>query len=436
MERIALFLVLGAFLTGSMYAVSMQRDTRDADSALSRQQFRELSRQTARIGLTTTARRLAADASTSWVPSTYNVASASHDGGTYSVTVQSVGGSTDTVDVFVMGVYGPDTTQIDARYKRAFDTEGAPPPFRSVILADDLDHNAGTIQASALDPDFNANVHVNHSLSTNGYDFDVEGYGTYSNPASQAAFQSADFTPGVDYNGLEPDVLQVPRIEVPDTLLSSGDPTVTLVHPGDLILEPSTSGIQAYNVWDRVYNPASGRCYDASPPANCFGPGGTPMIGTEVAFVWYVEGDVRIRDTEFVYASGASTPPAGSPKIVIYAAGDPMTAALGSIELQGVVEGPVANGQTSLLFRASGSIEVQGSSDITASLWSPQEIRFAGTPAVTGNILAREVTFDGIGTLPLRYAPPSPAITAPGFKNTAAVGPELIGYAEWTTPSP
>ena len=127
MERIVLFLVLGAFLTGSMYAYNIQRNATDADAALWSYQYQELARDAALAGLDRTVAALARDAHAPWPsPSTYSLSSTAHGTGFYEVSVQSVGGSTDTLDVYVTGINGPDTMRIDARYRRAPDDHETP----------------------------------------------------------------------------------------------------------------------------------------------------------------------------------------------------------------------------------------------------------------------------------------------------------------------
>jgi len=216
MERIVLFLVLGAFLTGSMYAYNIQRNATDADAALWSYQYQELARDAALAGLDRTVAALARDAHAPWPsPSTYSASSTAHGSGFYEVSVQSVGGSTDTVDVYVTGINGPDTMRIDARYRRAPDDHETPPPFRTVLLADDLtlDGDDIVVRSNALNR--NASIHVNETLNLDQFDLDVHGYGTFTTPGSDE-FDVADFLPDIDYNGAEPNVLQIPEIPVPD----------------------------------------------------------------------------------------------------------------------------------------------------------------------------------------------------------------------------
>jgi len=426
MERIVLFLVLGAFLTGSYFTMSVERNTMDADQALSDYHHKKLSREVAVAGLRTTVRKLAEASGSPWVtPSNFSATSTPHNGGSYEVTVEDIGAG-DTVDVYVLGMYGPDTTRIDARYKRAFDTEGVPPAFRSVILTDTLLQISGNITVTTLDANLNANVHTNGSLSTNGNAFLVEGYGTYSDPNGNNTAQPNNFVPKNDYNGTESNVLQIPEVQIPNAEMDVTDPDVTYEEPvNNLIFESNQNNNPIL-----IDIPAKAATLCASPPANGFNASqcvdangdGFLDLGRTKAFVWYVRGNISLKNVEV------------TGNVVFYAdAYRTMNGAVsGGIALdRRVVGGLNADNETMTMLRTPGSVDVDGNDEIVASIWASQQVTFHGTPTMTGNILSPEARFEGNGNFLMTYAAPSSIITDPGYQTITPVGPVLIGYAEW-----
>ncbi len=428
MERIVLFLVLGAFLTGSYFTMSVERNTLDADQALNDYHHKKLSREVAVAGLRTTVRKLAEASDSPWTTaSSFSATSTPHSGGTYEVDVRVIG-TGDTVDVYVLGTYGPDTTRIDARYERAFDTEGVPPAFRSVILTDDLLQISGNITVTTLDANLNANVHTNGTLSTNGNAFVVEGYGSYSDPNGNQTTQADNFQPSPDYNGSESNVVQIPPVQIPDATLEKTHADVTYAwnQPDYIQTTNNNNAPIAINVIQMgdtyCSNPASAptgfvvaHCGDANGD-------GLNDLGRTKAFVLWAERSVQLKN---VHITGNA---------VFYAHNQNTTGVPGvmGIEIDRVVRGELnSDNETMTMLRTPGNINVHGNDEIRASIWANGEVTFHGTPTMTGNILSPTANFEGNGNFALTYAAPSSIITDPGYQNITPVGPVLIGYAEW-----
>ena len=428
MERIVLFLVLGAFLTGSMYTLNVESNTRDADDALQRYQYKELARDAALAGLRRTVASLARNAHTPWSGhASYDLGRTPYGDGAYEVDVQTVAGQADTVDVYVLGIFGPDSIRIDARYERAQDLGGVPPAFRSVILTEDLLQVRGNITITTLDPGLNANIHTNDELRTNGNSFIVEGYGTYANASSTS--QPDNFQPRVDYNGPESNVLQVPEITLPDARLDSNDADVHWVDTDnwpDLVLEPDPGFPTAVlNIQDEIYGPG-GFCTDGRiPPSVCW-QDGNPVLGDTQAFVWWVAGNidmtnVQVQGNVVLYADGYRT-----------INGTPDAAPGAGLLLEDDIAGEInADDQTQLMLRTAGEAHIRGNDRVIGSIWANGDVTFYGTPDFYGNVLTPEARFEGLGDFTLTYAAPSTLITTPGYRNDDPIGPVLIGYAEW-----
>jgi hypothetical protein len=432
MERIVLFLVLGAFLSGSLFTLNIQQNTRDADDALNRYQYKQLARQAAHAGLEHTVGLLAMAANSPWSTSAsaYDLPSTDYGLGTYEVDVQPVGTGTDTVDVYVLGIHGPDSIRVDARYERAMDIGGIPPAFRSMILTNEVIQLSGNITISSIDPSHNANIHTNGQLQTNGNAFIVEGYGSYSDPAGNQTRQADNFVPRTDYNGEESNVLQVPEMVLPEARLEPTHPDVTWV---DTLLNvtygSSGNTLEVIDIQQKIYNPATGLCTRGQiPPDRCYRDG-QPVLGTVEPFVWWVEGNVSLQNVQI------------NGNVVLYADGlcnanGSVSAGDGFIIRDDVIGGvtpptPQPGNQTRLMLRTPGNINIHGNDQITASIWADGEITFHGTPDFVGNILSPQANFEGNGDFELVYAAPSRLITTPGLSNIAPIGPRLIAYAEW-----
>lgn len=424
MERIVFFLALGAFLTGSVVMLAMEQNSANADSALNSYQYKELAREAAYVGLRATVRDLARESDAPWTsPSSFDISNTSYRAGSYEVSLETVGTSGDTVDVYSVGMYGPDTILVDARYKRAFDTQGIPPAFRSVILTDTLLQLDGNITVTTLDSDLNANVHTNGSLSTNGNAFLVEGYGSYS--GSSDTNQPDNFQPKQDYNGAESNVVEVPRMDIPDASLDSGHVDVTYIEPSQNLVKSTNDNSNPITI--DVRTKAENLCATGEiPPSKCGDEDGDGLIdlGRSKAFVWWVSGEIELQNVE-VYGNA-----------VFYADANRMvnggtpTSGMG-FEIDRRVVGELTNNQTHLMLRTPGSIDVYGNDEIIASLWANEQVTFHGTPDMTGNILSPNAQFEGSGDFNLTYAAPTSIITDPGDTNLYPVGPILIAYAEW-----
>ena len=145
-------------------------------------------------------------------------------------------------------------------------------------------------------------------------------------------------------------------------------------------------------------------------------------LGRTKAFVWYVRGNVSLKNVEV------------TGNVVFYAdAYRTMNGAVsGGIGLDRRVVGQLnADNETTTMLRTPGGIDVYGNDEILASIWANQQVTFHGTPDMTGNILSPDARFEGNGNFTMTYAAPSSIITDPGFQNISPVGPVLIGYAEW-----
>lgn len=417
MERIVLFLVLGAFLTGSLYMLTVQSNALDADQALSTYQYQELAREAALTGLNNTVRKLANDSHGPWsTASTYRQTSTPFgSGGSYEVDVRAVGATGDTVDVYVTGIFGPDTMRIDARYKRAMDTEGIPPAFRSVILTDSLIQMSGNITITTLDSDFNANIHTNGEIQTNGNAFLVEGYGTYSDPNGGVTNQPDNFVPKVDFNGDESNVVQIPEISIPDATMPFPPQPSEIHHISLIEYEYNGSSTVPLNVDGLLYGTSSttGWCYDGTIAAShCF-ENGQEVLGKTKAFVWATTGSVKLKNVQI------------DGNVVLYGQA-------GIVIKDDVIGGLTSPGQeTMLMLRTPGAVDIYGNDQIRASIWANGQVTFHGTPDLTGNILSPYAQFASFGNFTLTYAAPSSIITKPGYSNIDPVGPVLISYAEW-----
>lgn len=425
MERIVLFLALAAFLTGSIVMLNMEQNSAGADGALTEYQSKAFARQAAHAGLRTTVRQLARASDAPWTaPTSFNLSNTSYEVGSYEVTLQSVGPTGDTVDVFATGIYDEDTVYVDARYKRAFDLEGTPPAFRSVILTDQLLQISGNIHISTLDPTLNANVHTNGSLSTNGNAFLVEGYGSYS--GSGHTNQPDNFQPKVDYNGAESNVLEIPAIDIPDASLDSSHADVSYIEPAQNLVNVSNQNHNPIQI--DVRTKADNLCATGEiPPSKCTDADGDGLIdlGRSKAFVWWVSGTIDLQNVEIagnavLYADANRMANGGTPT-----SGD-------GIEVDRRVVGTLSDeDETQLMLRTPGSIDVYGNDEIVATMWTNDQATFHGTPDMIGGILSPEAHFSGHGNFNLTYAAPSSVITDPGDTNLYPVGPVLIAYAEW-----
>jgi hypothetical protein len=430
MERIVLFLVLGAFLTGSMYAYNVQENAKDADAALWSYQYQELARDAALAGLDRTEAALARDAHAPWgSPGVYARGETPYGNGSYQVYVHGVGGSTDTMDVYVVGVHGPDTMRIEARYVRAMDDHETPPAFRAVMVADELELEGDDITVRSSASGRNASIHVNERLDNDAFDLDVHGYGTFSALGGDA-FDVDDFLPNVDYNGAEPNVLQIPEIPVPSAQADSFSQHGVIPFTDPVFEFENTSGGVAFVSTDSLVaeNCTSGDL----PPASCqLGPNGRYIVGNSVPLIYYVYGSIILEDVQI------------QGNLVMYARGDGVTGGNPAITVRGVVQGDNVDGTGRLLLRSPEAIRIDKDGATRASVWSNTriEITDAGsagslgtvTPGFVGTLLARDITFDlnSADDYDLTYLPPSPLVTAPGYQNDHPVGPRLIAYAEW-----
>ena len=426
MERIVLFLVLGAFLTGTMYAYNVQQNTTDADAALWSYQYQELARDAALAGLDRTTAAMARDAHNPWPsPGTYARGSTPHGAGSYEVYVYNVGASGDTIDVYVVGVHGPDTMRIEARYRRAPDDHETPPAFRAVMVADNLELDGDDITIRSGASGRNASLHVNERLDMGAFDLDVHGYGTFST-AGGDAFDLNDFLPNVDYNGAEPNVLQIPEIPVPDADMDSLD--AVLFHSGTLAFPPPPSGGIGIVSTDSIVaeNCTSGDL----PPASCqLGEDGRYLVGNSVPLVWFVNGNINLENIQV----------AGN--VVMYANGNNGVSGDPAITVEGIVQGANVDGTGRLMLRSPEPIRIDKDGTVRASVWSNTSIEITSasgstttpSPGLVGTLLARDILFNlsSADDYDLTYLPPSPLVTAPGYRNDDPVGPELIAYAEW-----
>jgi len=426
MERIVLFLVLGAFLTGSMYAYNIQQNAKDADAALWSYQYQELARDAALAGLDRTVSALSQDAHAPWSsPDTYTRGETPHGNGSYQVYAHSVGGSHDTIDVYVVGVHGPDTMRIEARYLRSMDDHETPPAFRAVMVADNLELEGSDITVRSNASDRNASIHVNERLDMGAFDLDVHGYGTFSTPGGDA-FDVNDFLPNVDYNGAEPNVLRIPAIPVPNARMDSSH--AVLFHTGVFQFENTSGGVAFVSTDSLVAeNCTSGDL----PPASCqLGPDGRYLVGNSIPLVYFVHGRILLEDVQI------------EGNIVMYANGNGVTSGNPAITARGVVQGGNVDGTGRLLLRSPEPIHLDKDGAVRASVWSDSQIEIGDvgsssfattTPGFVGTLLARNLIFNlnAADDYDLTYLPPSPLVTAPGYRNNHPVGPRLIAYAEW-----
>lgn len=430
MERIVLFLVLGAFLTGSMYAYNVQENAKDADAALWSYQYQELARDAALAGLDRTVAELAQDAHAPWgSPSVYARGETPHGNGSYQVYVHAVGGSNDTMDVYAVGVHGPDTMRIEARYLRSMDDHETPPAFRAVMVADNLELEGDDIIVRPSTADRNASIHVNERLDMDAFDLDVHGYGTFSTLGGDS-FDVNDFLPNVDYNGAEPNVLQIPNIPVPRARADSFSVNGVVAHTvSPFRFEENPSGGVAFVSTQSLVEE---HCTtgDLLPSSCQRGPDGRYIVGNSIPLIYYVYGTIVLEDVQI------------EGNLVMYATGDGTGSGNPAITVRGVVQGGNVDGTGRLLLRSPEPIHIDKDGAVRASVWSDSqiEIRDVGpsslgttTPGFAGTLLARTIEFNlnAGDDYDLTYLPPSPLITAPGYQNDHPVGPRLIAYAEW-----
>jgi hypothetical protein len=275
----------------------------------------------------------------------------------------------------------------------------------------------------------NASIHVNERLDNDAFDLDVHGYGTFSALGGDA-FDVDDFLPNVDYNGAEPNVLQIPEIPVPSAQVDSFSQHGVIPFTDPVFEFENTSGGVAFVSTDSLVaeNCTSGDL----PPASCqLGPNGRYIVGNSVPLIYYVYGSIILEDVQI------------QGNLVMYARGDGVTGGNPAITVRSVVQGDNVDGTGRLLLRSPEAIRIDKDGATRASVWSDTriEITDAGsagslgtvTPGFVGTLLARDITFDlnSADDYDLTYLPPSPLVTAPGYQNDHPVGPRLIAYAEW-----
>ncbi len=248
-------------------------------------------------------------------PTAYEVQDQAYQHGTYSVDIDPSYGSSDrggcivdTVDVLVTANVSEVEHNVQATYIRSCGTagEGLPPGYNSNIASGtdqgitDQDGggtdeggtlNNGPVAATATassSPEFgvwltgeprffastateNVNLHTNGMLAVLGK-AQVEGFGTYVK--RKMCFTCDGFLPNDDINGPAPNVYGVSPLDIPTVEVPDYEAGATYIHKGDL----SWTGSQVIDFTDFQ---------------------GITGYGTlDKPFIWYVKGDLSVKDAK------------------------------------------------------------------------------------------------------------------------------------------
>lgn len=246
------------------------------------------------------------------------------------------------------------------------------PPFMDYAIASGQDlHLQGSINIrDDFNPNWNANIHSNGNLETQGNAYDVRGFGTYS-----ANFQSRhnNFTPNVNPNS-DPVNAHIPPVTLPNFNPNDYLSIATSVTNGNLTISgASTLGTKS--------NPA----------------------------IYYVDGDLDFRGTTTGYAIFIVT---------------------GNIDFHGNVSVNTVDPSGSTLgFYSGGNITAHGNINLAGQMYAEGDIQANGNFTLVGSMTAKQnIQLSGNPTI--RYRPANSALTNPIWPTATNSRPVPVSYYE------
>lgn len=246
------------------------------------------------------------------------------------------------------------------------------PPFLEYALASGEDlHLQGSIDIrDDNNPNWNANIHSNGNLETQGNAYDVRGFGTYS---EELESNHNNFTPNVNPNS-DPVNAQIPPVTLPTFDPNDYIGIATSITEGNLTISGATTlGTKS--------NPA----------------------------IYYVNGNLNFRGSTSGYGIFIVT---------------------GNITFNGNVSVTTVDPTGSNLgFYAGGNIEAHGNINLAGQMYALGDIHANGNFTLVGSMTAKE-NIELSGNPTIRYRPANAALTDPLWPTETNSRPLTVSYFE------
>lgn len=418
MGQYAVIFVIAAFIFGAVLLFNAQLSAEDANQDLSAYQVDRFARGITLVGLKEAERNLN-DATDTWdlwttdptaAQALFGVPTTSHDGGTYSVAIDSfefgllptdpdivwltASGTYDGWDA-ASGMIGTTNYTVKATYETGLTDLGVPPGFRDAIISDMLVDLRGNVQISG-------GIHSNDELASSGGAFDVHGQGSYTGSSTA---NEDEFSDGIVYS----DSVAIPVVPIPPP---SADIHYDTGAPLDLDVTTDPAGLLVDGWFSILGHGDEGDAY-----------------------VLYVDGDlditgdVRLLGYSRIYVNGAVTMGGNVVLAPVSAAAPDLSQDV--LLAQTWVEDYLPNGSMIGIF-ATGDITISGTAFVVASLYTYGAVKFVGggNKLIIGGITAFQ-PLDMRGNSKIYYTEASEEIIDPGINLLVPNGIRLIGYREW-----
>jgi hypothetical protein len=266
----------------------------------------------------------------------------------------------------------------------------------------------GSMIIGSYDDVNNANIHSNEILKSRGNKFLVEGYGTYT--IDEEVRHPDGFQPVDDANGSDPNVYQDDEIPFPQvnwSALRSQAEASNTYFEDPIVIDPVSEGYTSFAEWATAAGAPEGVGASADKPLVVFA--ATTM---EIVSDMILEG----------YGILAS-----------YNGNDSTTVGTeihGNLIIQGGVDTNEDGTSANMLITSQGGVFINGTSDITASIYSAGTIDFNGDAEITGGLVARNVAVTSGNLTQLWIGLNSSyGIYYPPF--IEVFGPRIAAWSEW-----
>ena len=257
---------------------------------------------------------------------------------------------------------------------------------------------------AALSDEQNADIHANGELETKSNAWTVEGFGSYTNSAKIR--HGHNFVPNDDWNGSAPNYLQQDSIHIPPIDLSGWRSDAQsgrgVYNAGNVNVDVASSGYSSFADWAAAIGAAPGTGASADKP-----------------FVFYSDGSITFSGDAYLSGYG-----------VFVSASDMHINS--NVQIHGVVgTGPEGFPTTQMGIYTAGDLRINGTADLTATVYSNGYTTLNGNASITGGLVLRDVG-KLTGTFDLIWAGPNAGIVSHFGTGTRNVeGPVIAAWAEW-----
>jgi hypothetical protein len=416
------FIIAAAFVViGSILSMGLRSDTRDAEEQSAKLLIKEEAREASFTGLNLTLRKLVSHPDTNWAGTeSYGIDTTDYKRSDFWTTVTPKYPGADTVDVMSRGrkyyidpsgAYTDTTHTINVRLIYDNFTDSIPPAWKYAIMSDNDFLVGGDLTISSYDGVNPANVHSNETLRSRGNSFVVEGYGSYSD-GDGVRFPD-NFQPPVDENGDEPNVYQDseipwPQADWPDlrTKAQNGG----IYSDEHLVLDVASTGYTSFNQWA-----VEGGYADSNP---------TVGLSASNPVVVFSETTIEIASDMVLDGYGVIASLNGMDSTTVG------TEIHGNLQIHGGITETADGTSADMLLLSQGGVFVNGTSDITASIYSAGTVTFNGTASVTGGVVARDIAITS-GTFNLTWIGLNSGYGELFGPINEVFGPRIAAWSEW-----